>query len=638
MARLTLDRLLRRPAGRLLQRPVGRFLRRPVGRFQRAARAQGVRPRIARALEAAAHEVAPEEPERILASRPLFEVAAMRTVVGESDNLELSFGLVDALATTVEDLGLARASDVPDPFRRVWVTSGSGTRIRGVVLTCSGGEVAVFCPASARGVSDIGRVMWLGYRGFSSSVEYDLQLDDAVRLPGALVLHLIRRGGRGAIGRMDERYPTRLAGHVRRAGGGDRSACTVIDISAGGVAVECAQTFRQHEELRLDVRLPDDEQGAFSTLARVCWSSAGQTGSTLGLSFLDLPRPLAQRLGSFLQRLASQPDAPAIAPERGPADAVDSAHSPVAHSPVAHSPVAPEPVSPEPVSTGPATPEPTAPEPLRLRESADPEPLPREDPPAPEPPPPADPVGIEAHADEDLFGPDPPREDPLESDPFGPTEGPEEGAAPSPIPVEPLSLYDPPAESAAPLPDDTCESGSEERDLAAAVLARVADTLTAGLGHDLTCETAAVQRVHSRAAGHGGIHLSFRLALELAGDQRHGCLLIPYAEAFAMASAWLGEPDQTLSESRALKAPSQMMKTALLDLCEVVASAVQEALGTSPNAGVSVLSAGCQGVRAGVRPAFPYRDGDELMLARASTSFAGGPPFELLLMLPTFAA
>jgi len=48
----------------------------------------------------------------------------------------------------VEKLGFARASDVPDPFRRVWVTS-SKVRRRGVILSCQDGDVAVLCPREA---------------------------------------------------------------------------------------------------------------------------------------------------------------------------------------------------------------------------------------------------------------------------------------------------------------------------------------------------------------------------------------------------------------------------------------------------------------------------------------------------------
>ena len=45
-------------------------------------------------------------------------------------------------------------------------------------------------------------------------------------------------------------------------------------------------------------------------------------------------------------------------------------------------------------------------------------------------------------------------------------------------------------------------------------------------------------------------------------------------------------------------------------------------------------SEGCQGVRADVRPAFPYEEGSELIVARVGACFDPFPPFELILMLP----
>lgn len=203
-----------------------RLLRRSSDAFARTARAHGVRSRAVRALEPAARELFPDQPENVLASRELFEQAAKHAVVGIAGNLDLSFGLVDVLAGAVEALGLARASDVPDPFRRVWIRNDAGVRRRGVVLRCEGGEVAVFCPPGRDPFSATSDVVKMSYRGFSSAVEYDLKLNDAVRLPGALVLHLTRPESGGAIGRATRRVEVRIPARIQAAGAfGTRATC-----------------------------------------------------------------------------------------------------------------------------------------------------------------------------------------------------------------------------------------------------------------------------------------------------------------------------------------------------------------------------------------------------------------------------
>ena len=50
---------------------------------------------------------------------------------------------------------------------------------------------------------------------------------------------------------------------------------------------------------------------------------------------------------------------------------------------------------------------------------------------------------------------------------------------------------------------------------------------------------------------------------------------------------------------------------------------------------LSVTSKGCQGVRADVRPAFPYEEGAELLVVRAKTKVHDFPSFELIGMFPT---
>lgn len=286
---------------------LGLFSRRSAGSFIRTARSRGVRARVARILESAAWEISPEGPERILNSRELFERAAMRAVVGDVGNLELSFGLVDVLASTVETLGLARSSDVPDPFRRVWISSESGTRRRGVVLRCEGGEIAVFCSTVGDPISGVGSVLNLSYRGFSSPVEYGLRLDDAVRLPGALVLHLTRLDSLGAIGRTQPRLGVHIHAQVRALqpnedeNGGEPTPCEILDISSGGLCMVCTTTYDTGQEVCLELSLPDDSEEPLSAHAIVCWSRQDTEGRcSHGLLLIDLPELPMERLQRFL--------------------------------------------------------------------------------------------------------------------------------------------------------------------------------------------------------------------------------------------------------------------------------------------------------------------------------------------------
>lgn len=281
-------------------------LRAPAGSFLREARARRLPARVARLLERSAAEICPQQPTRILESRELFERAAMHAAAGKGGNLELSFRTVDALATSVETLGLARSSDVPDPFRRVWV-QGVGTRRPGVVLACGDGEVAVLCPPARGVLPEAGSVLKLGYRGFSSTVEYELRLDDPVRLPRGQILNLTRTDGRGAIGRVHERFPVYLRARVQRrepgAAGFERVPCEILDFSASGVRMECNESFATGDALSLEIELPDGGE-PLATPAAVRWARAGSAGQhSHGLLFTDLSKPARERLDRFMATL-----------------------------------------------------------------------------------------------------------------------------------------------------------------------------------------------------------------------------------------------------------------------------------------------------------------------------------------------
>ena len=280
------------------------MLRAAPGTFLHQARASGVPAHVARLLEAAAQEVCPQQPTRALESRELFERTAMHAAAGRGGNLELSFRTVDALAASVETLGLARASEVPDPLRRVWVESAE-TRRPGVILACAEGEVAVLCPPRRRSIPETGSALKLSYRGFASKVEYDLRLDDPVRLPRGLILNLTRPEGRGAIGRAHQRFPVYLQGRVRanaEVGDSTLQPCEILDFSVTGVRMECAATFASGDTVWLELTLTDRSE-PFATSAVVRWARADGDRRSYGLLFSELSLASRERLDPFVATL-----------------------------------------------------------------------------------------------------------------------------------------------------------------------------------------------------------------------------------------------------------------------------------------------------------------------------------------------
>lgn len=281
---------------------------RPPGSFVQLARSRGVPSRITPLLERAALEICPQQPTRILDSRELFERAALHAAAAKGGGLELSFRLVDLLATTIETLGLARSSDVPDPFRRVWVRSQAGLRRPGVVLACADGEIAVLCPPRRGRVPDAGEVLSLSYRGFSSTVEYDLRLDDPVRLPRGLILNLVRLDRRGSIGRAHERFPVYIQASVRLERPDAHPAeeptpCEVLDLSASGLRMECSVSYETGQTVLVELPLPDGEE-PLAAQALVRWARAGETGQrSHGILFSGLTPASIKRLESFLETL-----------------------------------------------------------------------------------------------------------------------------------------------------------------------------------------------------------------------------------------------------------------------------------------------------------------------------------------------
>ena len=286
---------------------------RPSASFVRTAQRRGVRRKVAKALEPAALHLFPDQPLEALNSREAFEQAAAHAVLGDANNLELSYRFVDAFATALEALGLARATDVPDPFRRVWLTDVEGARQRGVVLRCERGEVAVFCPATHEPFTPAGPIFKMSYRGHVSSVEFELKLSDAVRLPEALVVHLARPEAGGSIGRNNLRVDVQMPASVRALGDvepiswREAQRCEILDVSAGGLRIASELPFGAEQQVTLNVPLPDAEGGDLTLTAKICWNRVDDAGlRTQGLLIVDASQGESDRYLAFVSELLDQ--------------------------------------------------------------------------------------------------------------------------------------------------------------------------------------------------------------------------------------------------------------------------------------------------------------------------------------------
>ena len=165
---------------------------------------------------------------------------------------------------------------------------------------------------------------------------------------------------------------------------------------------------------------------------------------------------------------------------------------------------------------------------------------------------------------------------------------------------------------------------------------RIASDLALILERSFVVERVSVERLASRPAGEGQVHVSFKFGVEVDGAIVHGCWLVPLADALAIASHALLFEDGEVREHRAQVAPDGALRDSLLEVSAVVAASLASSL--TPAGAERVGAEGCQGVRAGVRPALAYREGDALLVGRARCQLHLWPAFEAILVLPELKA
>ena len=182
---------------------------------------------------------------------------------------------------------------------------------------------------------------------------------------------------------------------------------------------------------------------------------------------------------------------------------------------------------------------------------------------------------------------------------------------------------------------ETCTD--TEVELIREVFQRLASDLAMITDRDFSIGEVRTERANARAKGTGGIHISFKLGFQVASSTRHGCLLVPLADAVAIAGYLMMASDEGVKAKRASTSLDGVTKDALLEVGNFVAGAADAALRSLGRGDTKVVPEGCQGVKPDVRPAFLYHEGDFLLHGRARARLHDYPDFELIVSLPDLA-
>jgi hypothetical protein len=182
------------------------------------------------------------------------------------------------------------------------------------------------------------------------------------------------------------------------------------------------------------------------------------------------------------------------------------------------------------------------------------------------------------------------------------------------------------------MPTDT--STDTDQIFVASLFKSVAADLAMILDTEVTMEATAAERHSQRAAGAAGVHISFRFLVHHEGEDHHGSVLVPLPDAIGLAGHLMMHDTTAVETERARVDLDRPLKEALLEVGNFIAGAIDAVIRTWYPPESSCRSTGCQGVRAGIRPAFDYREGRELVVGRARTRVAKYPEFEAIVQLP----
>ena len=166
------------------------------------------------------------------------------------------------------------------------------------------------------------------------------------------------------------------------------------------------------------------------------------------------------------------------------------------------------------------------------------------------------------------------------------------------------------------------------------IFERIAGDLAMIADREFSIASIETERMDSRPAGEGEIHISFKLGFETPDGNQHGCLLIPLRDAICLSCYLMMVSDDAVAKKRDETDLDSTTKDAMLEVGNFVAGATDSGLRALGVEGVTVGSEGCQGVKPDVRPALVYTDGTTLAVGRAKAKLHDFPEFEMLLILP----
>jgi hypothetical protein len=180
-------------------------------------------------------------------------------------------------------------------------------------------------------------------------------------------------------------------------------------------------------------------------------------------------------------------------------------------------------------------------------------------------------------------------------------------------------------------------SPAEDLRFVTALLGRISTDLGLLTERAFTMNELCCERQTNRAEGKSRVHISFKMVFIRGNRRGYGCVLIPLPDALTLAACLMFVPDVGIPSHRSRSAPDQPTKDAMVEIANFIGGAADAVVREHSGDEISAKSAGCQGVRANVRPALIFTEGDELIIGRARAQIHDFAAFELIAMLPPMA-
>jgi hypothetical protein len=166
-----------------------------------------------------------------------------------------------------------------------------------------------------------------------------------------------------------------------------------------------------------------------------------------------------------------------------------------------------------------------------------------------------------------------------------------------------------------------------------ALFTQLASDLSLFLDRPVSFGPPRIELAGHKPSGPGGVHVSFRFVVRTAEGAREGCALVPLPDAISMACYLTLLGEQSAHERRGDGQLDPILKDGMLELLQLLSSALDTALRREGPAAWRARAAGCQGVRADVAPAFALLEGASVWVARAHARVADHPEFEWTWMM-----